>query len=299
MKYGIVTQKLITVKGRDFLADVKIFLTVNSETAYKTKKNVGVYAKKSTVEIADSLGNILSSIVYSNKISASSFEDFSKLLLERIYELIDANEIEVSISSDISLKKKTPSTKKDIEETYRIISKAILKNGKIRKMIGAEVVGITSCPCAQEGLAEYSREVLKERFNESEIAYILSKIPIASHNQRNVTKVLIEVQENFSINVVDLIDIIESSMSSSIYEVLKRSDETRVVLEAHLRPRFVEDVVRNILIKLVEKYKDLPDDSLIIVKSESFESIHKHNAIAERTATIGEIKEELKINNNF
>ncbi len=274
MKYGIVTERLISIKDRDFLAEISMFVTVDNK--------------------ADSLDIVLNQIV--NSIKASSFEDFSEALINKAHNYVkNAKEIEVSISADISLKRRTPTTNRELEEMYKIISKAVFKDGKIKKMIGAEVVGITSCPCAQEGLIEYSRAKLREKFSESEIDYIIANIPIASHNQRNITRVLIEVHEGADINVVDLIDTIEGSMSSRIYEVLKRSDEVDVVLEAHLRPRFVEDVVRNVLIKIIEKYKNLPDNSLVIVRSESFESIHKHNAIAERVATIGEIKEELKI----
>ncbi|MDR1690378.1 MAG: GTP cyclohydrolase, FolE2/MptA family, partial [Candidatus Methanoplasma sp.] len=78
------------------------------------------------------------------------------------------------------------------------------------------------------------------------------------------------------------------------YELLKRDDEGQVVINAHSNPRFVEDVVRSALESIVERYADLPDDVEVMVKSESEESIHKHNAFAERTATMGELREEYK-----
>ena len=55
----------------------------------------------------------------------------------------------------------------------------------------------------------------------------------------------------------------------------------------------MEDVVRNGLTLVTEKYTDLPDDTEVVVKSDSEESIHKHNAYAERAATLGELREEL------
>jgi parallel beta-helix repeat protein len=88
----------------------------------------------------------------------------------------------------------------------------------------------------------------------------------------------------------DLIGIVEESFSSPTYEVLKRSDEAKVVVHAHQQPRFVEDVVRTILGKLLERYPKLPDDTLVTVRSESEESIHKHNAFAERITTLGEVR---------
>ena len=86
--------------------------------------------------------------------------------------------------------------------------------------------------------------------------------------------------------------LIESSFSSPTFEVLKRDDEGAVVINAHSNPKFVEDVVRTVLKEVVEKYDYLDDDVEIVIRSESEESIHKHNAFAERTATFGELRNE-------
>jgi GTP cyclohydrolase-4 len=48
--------------------------------------------------------------------------------------------------------------------------------------------------------------------------------------------------------------------------------------------------VREVLSRVLQKYRDLPDDARVKVKSDSEESIHKHNAVAERTATLGELR---------
>jgi len=64
-------------------------------------------------------------------------------------------------------------------------------------------------------------------------------------------------------------------------------------MSGHENPMFVEDVVRKILINVIRKFRGLPDDSLIIVESESLESIHQHNAVAKRIATLGELREDL------
>jgi GTP cyclohydrolase-4 len=63
-----------------------------------------------------------------------------------------------------------------------------------------------------------------------------------------------------------------------------------VVLQAHQRPKFVEDVVRTMLSRALDRFTDLPDEVLITVRSESEESIHKHNAFAERVATLGALR---------
>ena len=88
----------------------------------------------------------------------------------------------------------------------------------------------------------------------------------------------------------DLIDIVESSISSPTFGILKRKDEGNIVLRAHRNPKFVEDVVREILGKLLLKYQDLDDSVHVTVRSESEESIHKHNALAERVTTLGELR---------
>ena len=99
-----------------------------------------------------------------------------------------------------------------------------------------------------------------------------------------------EVPEEWEIEANDLIDLIEASFSSPTYEILKRDDEAAVVMNAHSNPKFVEDVVRDVLKKILEKYPQLPDDCMLIVRSESEESIHKHNAFAERHTSMGDLR---------
>ena len=89
-----------------------------------------------------------------------------------------------------------------------------------------------------------------------------------------------------------LIELIEDSFSSPTYERLKREDEGRVVINSHRNPKFVEDVVRGVLERMVDTFPELPDDTEIMVWSESEESIHKHNAAAQREATMGELRKE-------
>ena len=114
--------------------------------------------------------------------------------------------------------------------------------------------------------------------------------PVITHNQRNVCTVIITTNDDTDIEANDIIDMVNECFSSPTFEVLKRDDEATVVINAHRNPKFVEDMVRGVLTKIVERYTELPDDALITVKSESEESIHKHNAFAERTATMYELR---------
>ena len=84
-------------------------------------------------------------------------------------------------------------------------------------------------------------------------------------------------------------------MSSPVCELLKRPDENATVMNAHRKPVFVEDCVRNMMEKIATKYSDFPDDVLITSRQENHESIHRHNAFAEKVTTMGELKEELNI----
>ena len=85
-------------------------------------------------------------------------------------------------------------------------------------------------------------------------------------------------------------------MSSPVCELLKRSDENAVVVHAHKNPMFVEDCVRNMVQKIVQEFSDLPDDALVTVRQINEESIHRHNAFAEKVATMGELKREINGN---
>jgi GTP cyclohydrolase IV len=187
---------------------------------------------------------------------------------------------EVKLMADYFVERPGPSGKKNLE-AFKIMATAISRNTDgLKKMIGVEVIGMTACPCAMETVREqYRGKVVFE-----------DDLPVITHNQRNVATLMIEVPEEYDVEANDLIDLVESSFSSPTYEVLKRSDEALVVLRAHQQPKFVEDVVRSMLTKVLERYAELPDDVLVTVRSESEESIHKHNAFAERVSRLGELR---------
>ena len=76
-----------------------------------------------------------------------------------------------------------------------------------------------------------------------------------------------------------MIDIVEGSFSSKTYSLLKLEDEIHVTKEMHGNPLFVEDVCRNILQQAKDAYQDSKLE--MYAESKSFESIHKHDVIAE------------------
>ena len=192
---------------------------------------------------------------------------------------------EVKMKGDYFLEKKTSSGRRSLEG-YKLIAKATARRNDIsvKKMIGVEVIGMVTCPCAMETI----RANLMSKY--PIYKECLKEIPVITHNQRNISTLLIEVPEKYEIEADDLIQIVEGSISSPTYEILKRDDEADVVYKAHLNPKFVEDVVRDILAKILKNYTDLPDEVIVTVRSESEESIHKHNAFAERVTTLGELR---------
>jgi GTP cyclohydrolase-4 len=82
-------------------------------------------------------------------------------------------------------------------------------------------------------------------------------------------------------------------MSASVFELLKRADEANVVQTAHNNPKFVEDCVRTMAKNVVKDFEHLPDEAVITIKQINEESIHRHNAFAERVATIGDLRLEI------
>ena len=95
-----------------------------------------------------------------------------------------------------------------------------------------------------------------------------------AHNQRGQVTVLIRSRK--AVWIEDLIALVESSASSELYALLKRHDEKAVTERAYENPVFVEDLVRNVAVKLNAH----PDVTWYKVEAENHESIHNHNAYA-------------------
>ena len=66
-----------------------------------------------------------------------------------------------------------------------------------------------------------------------------------------------------------------------------------VVVKAHENPRFVEDVVREMIRQVVEDYTDLPDEAFVMARQENLETIHRHNVVAERYGALADLRREL------
>ncbi|MGA7095779.1 MAG: GTP cyclohydrolase, FolE2/MptA family, partial [Candidatus Cybelea sp.] len=133
-------------------------------------------------------------------------------------------------------------------------------------------------------------------FSQADATRALDALPVATHNQRGRGAILLGVDEARAeaIRAEDLVEIVENSMSSETYDLLKRPDEFFVVNKAHHNPRFVEDVVRGILARALDVYADLGDETFVFASQVNEESIHKHDAFAEGFGLFGELREELR-----
>ena len=156
---------------------------------------------------------------------------------------------------------------------------------------------MTACPCAQELVAGRARERLaSEGFSDDDIERVLRSVPVATHNQRGIGRLHVGCPEGCdeTVEAETLLRIVESAMSSEIYELMKRSDEVEVVEKAHANPRFVEDCVREMVRMAVEEFSVLGDDAFVLARQRNLETIHRHDVVAERHGLMGEIERELR-----
>jgi GTP cyclohydrolase-4 len=208
-----------------------------------------------------------------------------------------ASRAEVKMKSEYIVRRQTPFTKVTCQEVVDIFAEAVAKSGPsgyLTKKVGAEVLGTTACPCAQEIMRDQVRQELSRLgISPKDIEEFAQRLPVATHNQRGRGCISIEVRNRRCVSIDRIIRIIEESMSSKVYGLLKRPDEAVVVARAHSNPKFVEDCVRTMAQKVVEVFVDLPDDAAVTLKQINEESIHQHNAFAERVATMGELRAEL------
>ncbi len=224
-------------------------------------------------------------------------ETLAEHIAQRVRARQGARRAEVSVEARFPEHKPAPLSGIMTQELYTLHGSAISSERGTRRLIGVTAQGMTACPCAQELVAGAARERLEsEGFDTDEIEKILDAVPVATHNQRGLGTLMIGCTElcEDEIDAATLLEIVEGSMSSEIYELMKRADEAHVVEKAHRRPRFVEDCVREMVRGVVETFPDLDDRAFISAHQENLETIHQHNVVAERFGTLGEIRRELR-----
>jgi len=224
-------------------------------------------------------------------------EDLVAQIAREIVTSQDAIRADVRVRAEFGLERWTPVSGKRTEETYTLVGIAHADATRTRRLVGIEAEGMTACPCAQLMVREHSLHELEAAgFSTADANRALDALPVATHNQRGRGSVLIGTDGVFSdhLRAEDLVEIVENSMSSETYDLLKRPDEFFIVNKAHQNPKFVEDVVRGILARALDVYADFPDDTFISATQVNYESIHKHDAFAEAFGLFGEFRRELR-----
>jgi GTP cyclohydrolase I/GTP cyclohydrolase-4 len=220
-------------------------------------------------------------------------EELAEHIARHIVERQAAGRAEVRIAARYPLERRTPVTGLATQELISIIGIAAASETRVRRVVGVEATGINACPCAQ-GLVRgrASERLLEAGFDDGDVERILELVPLATHNQRG--RGTLFVGSDHPVNAEQLAALVEGSMSSPIYELLKRPDELFVVEHAHLQPRFVEDSVRISLQSALDRYPELDDDDFLFARQLNFETIHSHEVLAERYGTVGELRAELE-----
>jgi GTP cyclohydrolase IV len=251
----------------------------------------GAHMSRFEETVNDAIGDVI--------LGSSAFraEELAQRIAEQVRERQDAKRAEVTIAARYPEHKPAPVSGIQTQELYTLFGTAVATEAGTRRLVGVAAQGMTACPCAQELVAGAARERLTaDGFDDGQIARIFDHVPVATHNQRGLGTLHIGCPEDCTtdIDAATLLRIVEDSMSSEIYEMMKRSDEGAVVEKAHRRPRFVEDCVREMIQGVVTQLEDLAPGAFVSARQENLETIHQHNVVAERFGLLSELTHELE-----
>ncbi len=173
-----------------------------------------------------------------------------KSMIEEMTEILDAEAGHIEMTFPYFISKAAPVSGVESLMDYEVSFIGEIINGSPKVSVTVVVPVTSLCPCSKN---------ISDR---------------GAHNQRS--HVTLQVLTERFIWIEELIDIVEDVASCELYGLLKRPDEKYVTERAFDNPKFVEDMVRDIAVKLNG------DDRIgaYIIESENFESIHNHSAYA-------------------
>ena len=171
-------------------------------------------------------------------------------ILSELQKKLHAATSHLEIEFPYFMSKKSPVSRLESLMDYTARFDATACGKEIDFMLTVKANVTTLCPCSK-AIAKYG-----------------------AHNQRG--EVTVALRSTKVVWIEDVVAMIEGAASSELYALLKRQDEKAVTERAYENPVFVEDLVRNVALKLNA-------DARVIwykVEAENFESIHNHNAYA-------------------
>ena len=293
-RVGVVgVEKIIRVCGSQngesaepaslYHADLECFVDLNPEQA-------GVHMSR----FEEVVNEAIDTVVLGEALRA---EGLAAHIAERVRERQGGLRAEVRIAARYPETVPAPVSGLPTQELYTLFGTAVASDRGTRTLTGVEAQGMTACPCAQGLVEDGARERLGEQgFDPEDIDRIVDAVPIATHNQRGIGTLYVGRPEDAGVDIDarQLLRIVETSMSSEIYELMKRADERAVVEKAHANPRFVEDCVREMIRQVTETFPELRDGAFVHARQENLETIHRHNVVAERYGLLSEITAELE-----
>jgi GTP cyclohydrolase I/GTP cyclohydrolase-4 len=277
-------EKVVRIREELFYAKLECFVDLNSNQK-------GAHMSRFEEVVNEAIGEVV--------LSESSFraETLAKHIAELVRERQGAERAEVTIAARYPEHKPAPVSGVGTQEIYTLYGRAVALPSGTRRIVGVSATGMTACPCAQELVAARARERLRrDDFSEEQIDRVFQHVPVATHNQRGLATLHIGCLEecDAEIDASALLEIVEGSMSSEIYELMKRSDEVEVVEKSHRNPRFVEDCVREMISGVVRRFPELDGGTFVSARQENLETIHQHNVVAERHGLLSELRAELE-----
>jgi GTP cyclohydrolase I len=183
---------------------------------------------------------------HEREISVESFND----MLSQMTARLDSGAGHLEMTFPYFIMKRAPVTGVQSLLDYKATLAAELKDGAIETWLKVVVPVTSLCPCSKQ-ISDYG-----------------------AHNQRSHVTISVRIAEHVWLE--ELIDFAEQEASCELYGILKRPDEKYVTERAYDNPKFVEDIVRDIAVRLNT------DDRIraYVIESENFESIHNHSAYA-------------------
>jgi len=223
-------------------------------------------------------------------------EDVCGDAAERLLQKHDyTSEAIVSMEAELVQREQTPASDRETQSTVDIQAKATATEEGTREEIGATVTGMTVCPCSQGMSEARARQKLEQLGIEDDtIEEFLEEVPQPGHSQRGHATLAVESDGAPNVDLTTLIDVARDSMSARIYNLAKRPDEDHMTYQSHADAKFVEDCVRAMADGVVDQFDQLPDDAVVTMKQSNDESIHQHNAHAERRVEMEQLREEVQ-----